>query len=404
MSPVPEIGKRLYQQMSAFVQLVLRCVVGVALVFILLFFSVQRVFAEETYGHTAVTEKFDAGEFIFEHISDSHYWHIFSWKEHHVALPLPVILYSANSGFRVFMSSEFQHGHCTYKNFKIILEGDRKGKIVELDTAGNILEKMPLDFSITKNVLAVFFSLALMLWLFISVAKVYARRKGQAPRGMQGLVETVIVFIRDEVARPSIGEKKYERFLPYLLMVFFFILLNNLLGLIPVIPGGTNVTGNIAVTMVLAFFTFVVTNFSANKNYWKDIFNTPGVPWWLKIPLPVMPFVEFLGILTKPFALMVRLFANITAGHIIALAFFGLIFLAGEFSPVMGYGIAIPTLLFSIFMIFLELLVAFVQAFVFTLLSAVFIGMANEEHHAAKGHSTDRETGAGLTGHEKYKL
>ncbi|MDX9883665.1 MAG: F0F1 ATP synthase subunit A [Prolixibacteraceae bacterium] len=364
-------------------QKIFRTVIG-----LLLFFSVQNIFAEGSHEseHAVSKEKFNAGEFIFDHMGDSHYWHILTWKDHHIALPLPVILYSNKSGLNVFMSSKFHHGHNDYKNFRLMSEGDYKGKIVELDGQGDILKKLPLDFSITKNVLAIFFSLTVMLWVFLSVAKAYTRRKGQAPKGLQSLIEPVIVFIRDEVARPSIGEKKYERYLPYLLMVFFFILLNNLLGLVPVIPGGANVTGNIAVTMFLALCTFLITNFSANKSYWKHIVNTPGVPWWLKIPLPIMPFVEFLGILTKPFALMVRLFANITAGHIIALAFFSLIFFVGEANAAMGYGVAIPTLMFTIFMTCLELLVAFVQAFVFTLLSAVFIGMAIEEHHAEEHH------------------
>ncbi|HBL74894.1 MAG: ATP synthase F0 subunit A [Bacteroidetes bacterium GWF2_42_66] len=355
---------------------------------LLLLFSVQNTFAEENHepAHAASNEKFNAGNFIFDHISDSHYWHIITWKGKDVALPLPVILYSSNSGLSVFMSGKFHHGHSDYKNFRLMFEGENKGKIIELGTDGHALESLPLDLSITKNVVAIFFSLAIMLWVFLSVAKAYVRRKGQAPTGLQNFIEPVIVFIRDEVARPSIGEKKYERYLPYLLMVFFFILLNNLLGLVPIIPGGANVTGNITITLFLALCTFLITNISAGKDYWKHIINTPGVPWWLKIPLPIMPFVEFLGVLTKPFALMIRLFANITAGHIIALAFFSLIFFFAEMNVAVSYGVSVVTLAFTIFMTCLELLVAFVQAFVFTLLSAVFIGMAIEEHHAAEHH------------------
>ena len=355
---------------------------------LLIISSINYTFAEEHHEakETAKHEKFDAGEFIFDHIGDSHYWHIVTWKEKDVAVPLPVILYSSNQGLNVFMSGKFHHGHSSYKNFRLMLEGDYKGKIVELNNEGEILENLPLDLSITKNVVAIFFSLALMLWVFLSVAKTYTRRKDQAPKGLQNFIEPVIIFIRDEVARPSIGEKKYERYLPYLLMVFFFILLNNLLGLIPIIPGGANVTGNITITMFLALCTFLITNISAGKDYWKHIVNTPGVPWWLKIPLPIMPFVEFLGVLTKPFALMIRLFANITAGHIIALAFFSLIFFFAEMNVAVSYGVSVVTLAFTIFMTTLELLVAFVQAFVFTLLSAVFIGMAIEEHPHAEEH------------------
>lgn len=355
------------------------------LIFLLLI-SFQQTFAEEAHPDATSNEKFNAGEFIFDHIGDSHYWHIASWKGKDIALPLPVILYSKSTGFHSFMSSQFHHGHSDYKNFRLATEGENKGKIVELDTSGQVLQQLPLDLSITKNVVAIFFSLALMLWVFLSVAKSYVRRKGQAPSGLQNFIEPVIVFIRDEVARPSIGEKKYERYLPYLLMVFFFILLNNLLGLVPIIPGGANVTGNITITFFLALCTFLITNISAGKDYWKHMINTPGVPWWLKFPLPIMPFVEFLGVLTKPFALMIRLFANITAGHIIALAFFSLIFFFAEMNVAVSYGVSVVTLAFTIFMTCLELLVAFVQAFVFTLLSAVFIGMAIEEHPAEEHH------------------
>jgi F-type H+-transporting ATPase subunit a len=194
-------------------------------------------------------------------------------------------------------------------------------------------------------------------------------------------MEPVILFIRDEVAIPSIGEKKYERYLPFLLTIFFFIFLNNLLGLVPFFPGGANVTGNLAVTGVMALFTFVITSFSGNRHYWQHIFNTPGVPWWLKIPIPLMPIVEFMGIFTKPFVLMVRLFANITAGHIIVLGFVSLIFIFGQMTPIAGFAVSPVSIAFGVFMLLLELLVAFIQAYVFTLLSALYFGMATEEHH-----------------------
>jgi len=353
----------------------------------ILVFSFTYTFAEEQHNEGGKTEertKFNAGDFIFEHVGDSHEWHIITVGEKDVSVPLPVILYSKTSGLHVFMSSEFDHGHSDYNNFRLETEGKNKGKIAELDGQGQELESLPLDLSISKDVAALFFSLALMLWVFLSVAKAYTRRKGQAPTGLQNFIEPVIVFIRDEVARPSIGEKKYERYLPYLLMVFFFILLNNLLGLVPILPGGANVTGNITITMFLALCTFLITNINGGKAYWKDMVNTPGVPWWLKLPIPVMPFVEVLGVFTKPFALMIRLFANITAGHIIALAFFSLIFIFGEIHAAIGYSVSVVSIAFSVFMTCLELLVAFIQAFVFTLLSAVFIGMAVEEEHPAE--------------------
>ncbi len=237
-----------------------------------------------------------------------------------------------------------------------------------------------LDFSITKIVFALIFGAILIFLLFNSVAKAYAKNKGKAPSGVQGFIEPIILFVRDDVAKPSIGHK-YEKYMPYLLSIFFFILINNLLGLIPFFPGGANVTGNIAVTMVLALFTFVITTMSSNKNYWVHIFNMPGVPWWLKLPIPLMPIVEIMGVFTKPFVLMVRLFANITAGHIVILGFMSMIFIFGEMSGVAGYGVSILSVAFSVFISVLEILVALIQAYVFTLLSAMYIGMAMEEEH-----------------------
>jgi F-type H+-transporting ATPase subunit a len=219
-----------------------------------------------------------------------------------------------------------------------------------------------------------------LIFVFISVARAYKKTEGHAPKGFQSFIEPIILFVRDDIAKASIG-KDYEKYTPYLLTIFFFILLNNLLGLIPIFPGGANVTGNIGVTGVMAFFTFVITTINGNKNYWVHIFNTPGVPWWLKLPVPLMPFVELMGVFTKPFVLMVRLFANITAGHIIILSFISLIFIFGQMSVGLGYGVSIVSIGFSIFMNFVELLVAFIQAYVFTLLSALYFGMATEEAH-----------------------
>ena len=333
---------------------------------------------EET--HTESSKKFDPGEFIMGHIADAYEWHIFTVGEKHVSLYLPVIVYSKEKGLKIFSSSKFHHGHKSYQGFKIDQEktSPNKGKIIEVLSDGSI--KRPIDLSITKNVLALFFSVSLMLWIFISVANAYKKNQGKAPKGMQSFFEPIIIFIRDDVAKASI-QKDPEKYMPYLLSIFFFIFINNLLGLVPIIPGGANLTGNITITMALALFTFAITTFKGNKAYWTHMVNTPGVPWWLKIPVPLMPVVEIMGMFTKPFVLMVRLFANISAGHIIALGFYSLIFIFGEKNIFAGYGISVISILFTIFMMMLELLVAFIQAYVFTLLSALYFGMATEEHH-----------------------
>jgi len=332
---------------------------------------------EIKHDEAMVEEYFNAGEMIIEHITDAYEWHIMTIGETHVSIPLPVILYDQGK-FMVFSSSHFHHGE--YLGYTISEDGAMRGKIVRKDAAG--AEVRPdLDISFTKNVLAIFMSLIILMVVFISVANSYKKNKGHAPKGLQSFLEPIIIFIRDDVAKASIGEKKYEKYLPFLLTIFFFILINNLMGIIPFFPGGANITGNIAVTGVLAVFTFIITTFSGNKNYWTHIINAPGVPWWLKIPVPLMPLVELMGVFTKPFVLMVRLFANMTAGHIIILGFISLIFIFGEMSTGLGYGVSIVSVGFSIFMDFLELLVAFIQAYVFTLLSALYFGMATEEAH-----------------------
>jgi F-type H+-transporting ATPase subunit a len=327
-------------------------------------------------------EKFNAGEMIIEHIVDAHEWHIANIGHTHISIPLPVILYSGGS-LHIFSSSRFHHGEESYDGFKIETEGKNKGKIVKVLTDGltpDEAAELPLDFSISKNVMSLFISVALLMFIFISISRSYTRRKGHAPKGMQSLIEPLILFIRDDIARPSIGEKRYIRYMPFLLTLFFFIFLNNLLGLVPFFPGGANLTGNIAVTMVLALFTFIITSFSGNKAYWTHIINAPGVPWWLKFPVPLMPIVEIVGVVTKPFVLMVRLFANMTAGHIIVLGFMSLIFIFGNMNLGLGIGVSPVSVGFAVFMGLLELLVAFIQAYVFTLLSAIYFGMASEEH------------------------
>ncbi len=334
----------------------------------------------ESDAHETTEEGFSPSDFIFDHILDAYEWHILSYDDFHLSIPLPVIIYSDTKGLNVFMFRKFHHGHDDYRGFRYISHGEQKGNIVEIMEDGSTA--LPrLDLSITKNVLAIFISIILLLWIFLSVAKTYRRNPDKAPTGLQNLLEPIILFIRDDVAKPSIGEHKYERFMPFLLTVFFFIWFNNMIGLIPIFPGGANVTGNISVTMVLAIFTFVITTISGNRNYWQHIFNMPGVPWWIKIPVPLMPVIEIIGMITKPFVLMVRLFANIAAGHIIVLGFFSLIFIFGQMSVGLGLGVSLLSLAFTIFMTMIELLVALIQAYVFTLLSAIYFGMATEEHH-----------------------
>lgn len=323
----------------------------------------------ESAGHNTADKPFDASTFIMEHIADAHEWHLWTKKNgESVAIFLPVILYSKEKGLDVFSSKNLAHGHI-YKGYKI-----EEGVIVNVNEEGHVAETgAPLDFSITKTVVGLLFSCIIGLFIFISMSRSYKRSGISHPRGIQSFLEPIILFVRDDIAIANIGKHKYEKYMPYLLTVFFFILINNLMGLIPFPPPfGANVTGNIAVTFVLAFFTFVITQFSGNKNYWRHIFATPGVPFWL---LPVMVPVEIIGIISKPFALMIRLFANITAGHIIVLSLICLIFIFKSLA------VAPVSILFVIFMDCLELLVAFLQAYVFTLLSALFISLAVQEHH-----------------------
>ena len=335
----------------------------------------------------SVGEKFNASKLIMEHIADAYEWHIAKFGDFQVSIPLPVILYSQTTGLHIFISNKFHHGAESYSGFRIAGEESKyKGKAVEFKADGT--EVRPFDFSITKNVASLFISIFLLLAIFISIARSYKERTNKPPKGLQSWLEPIVLFVRDDVVRASIGEEKYKKYLPFLLTIFFFILINNLMGLIPIIPGGANLTGNIAVTMVLALFTFATILFSGSKDYYTHLINAPGIPWWLKLPIPLMPIVEIMGVFTKPFVLMVRLFANITAGHIIALGFYSLIFIFGERSPIQGYGVSIVSIAFTIFMGLLELLVAFIQAYVFTLLSALYIGMALEQHdeHAEKSH------------------
>ena len=333
------------------------------------------------------TTAFNAADMIFNHIADAHEWHILDVGHFHLTIPLPVILWHEGK-LHFFLSGKFHHGKSLYKGFGI-QSGGHSSIIVKADEeifrTRHIIKQVsdqpkPLDFSITKNVLSIFISAGLLIWLFLYIAKAYEKRKNKAPKGLQSLLEPIILFIRDDIAKPSIGQK-YKRFMPFLLTIFFFIFLNNLMGLIPFFPGGANVTGNISVTLVLAMFTFVTIILGANRQYWLHIFNTPGVPWMLKLPIPLMPIIELVGLIIKPIVLMIRLFANITAGHIIMLSFISLIFIFGNIDAVFGYIISPVSIVFAIFVSFIELLVAFIQAYVFTLLSALYFGMATEETH-----------------------
>jgi F-type H+-transporting ATPase subunit a len=317
-------------------------------------------------------EGFNAKEVIFEHIMDAHEFHFFSYTtksgEHKpVTIPLPVFLYSPQKGFSVFMSSAFEHGHKEVNGYKLV-----EGKIVPVDPSVKVY-----DFSLTRNVVQMILALLFLVWLMISVAKTYAKGQGviSAPKGKQNLVEVMVAFVRDEVAKPNLGHKA-NKYLPFLLTVFFFILINNIIGLI---PGTANVTGNIAFTIVLGLISFVVILASSNKHFWGHIFNPPGVPGFVK---PILVLVEFLSVFIKPFALIVRLFANMVAGHIIIICLISLIFIFAQIKPAIGWGASPVSIAFTIFIYFIEVLVAFLQAFIFTVLTAVFIGQAFEgEHH-----------------------
>lgn len=311
---------------------------------------------------------FDPAPTILEHISDAHDWHLWG----HTSIPLPVILVT-DKGIEFFSSSVFDHGASDHvgKHYRYQLVDRKKIRAVGEDgEIDNETSKKIWDFSITKNVVAIFISVAVLLLVFISIAGAYKRLTGKAPNGMQSFFEPIILFVRDDIARPNIGTK-YERFMPLLLTFFFFICINNLLGLIPIFPGGANVTGNISVTFVLALIVLIVVNSKATMPYWSHVF-LPKVPWWL---YPIMIPVELIGLLSKPFALMVRLFANMTAGHIIILSLISLIFI---FETLL---VAPVSIVFVVFMYVIKVLVSVLQAFIFTLLTALFIGMALEEKH-----------------------
>ena len=313
----------------------------------------------------------NVNELVFGHIGDAYEWHIATIGGKTLSIPLPVIVHSS-TGWHVFSSSRLEEGE--YEGLYIARGGAYDGKIVERNAAGE--EVRPLDISITKNVLGLLINSAVLLVIMMSCVRWYKKHPVEqgAPKGGVGMIEALVLMIYEDVIKGCIGED-YKRYAPYLLTAFFFVLVNNLMGLLPIFPGGANVTGNIAITLVLAFCTFVLTNLYGSKEYWKEIF-WPDVPTWLKAPVPMMPLIEFFGIFTMPFALMIRLFANIMAGHTIILALTCLIFITVSMGLLVNFGMTIVSVLFCAFMNCLELLVACLQAYIFTLLSANYIGLA----------------------------
>jgi F-type H+-transporting ATPase subunit a len=377
-----------------------------AAVFSLFFvFFCDISFAQEKRTNSHETEKtekkaFDANKVIFGHVLDAHEFHFLSYKsddgkEHHATIPLPVILYSKEKGLGVFMSSKFHHGEHSYKGYDIITDhkiAEQKldpkkytaEQIVAVNENGKIDPTVKVyDVSLTRNVVQMIIALSLLVWVMLYMAKKYKSGQGvtTAPKGVQNLIEPIITFVRDDVAKPNLGVK-YKKYFPYLLTVFFFILINNLVGLI---PGSANVTGNIAFTMVLALISFIIIMLSTNKHYWGHIFNPPGIPLFVKF---ILVPVEILGVFTKPFALMIRLFANMIAGHIIIICLVSLIFIFGALSTYIGWGFSPLSIAFVVFIYFIEILVAFLQAYIFTNLAAVFIGQAFEGgHEDVNGHA-----------------
>jgi F-type H+-transporting ATPase subunit a len=324
------------------------------------------------------SSEIDVGEILFGHIGDSYGWHITDWKGKHVTIPLPCIVHSS-TGWHFFMSSRIEHGH-EHEGLFIAEEGRYEDKIVERGADGELVR--PFDISITKNVASLMFAAVLLISLVLATTRWYRRHDAseEAPQGFAGLMEMMIMMVNDDIIRPSVGEKHYRKYSPYLLTAFFFIFVCNLMGLIPFFPGGANVTGNIAVTMMMALFTFIAINVFADKHYWKEIL-WPDVPMFLKFPIPIMQTIELFGVISKPFSLMVRLFANIMAGHMMVLGLVSVIFVTVKLGPVINGSMTVIAMLFGLVINCLELLVAFIQAYVFTMLSAVFIGMAHQEEH-----------------------
>jgi F-type H+-transporting ATPase subunit a len=345
-----------------------------------LFVASFPVWAAPAHNEGKENEQVDVKGIVFKHIGDTYEWHITTWGHTHITIPLPVILYSNNSGWHIFLSSVFEESEGLYEGFYMAPEGSKyEGKIVEHSAAGE--EVRPFDISVTKVTLALVINSLLLVVIILSVARWYRKKERNvvSPGGFVGFMEMLIMMVNDDIVKSCVGHN-YRKFSPYLLTAFFFIFINNLMGLIPIFPGGANVTGNIAITMVLAFCTFAIVNIFGTHAYWKDVF-WPDVPWWLKVPIPMMPFIELLGVFTKPLALMIRLFANMLAGHMAMLVLTCLVFIGATMGLALNGTLVVVSVLFNIFMNMLEILVAFIQAYVFTMLSSVFIGLAQEEHH-----------------------
>lgn len=355
---------------------------------------------EDTLQEAPKKPAFNAKEIIFGHVLDAKEFHFLDIKhadgtKHPVSIPLPVILYSPQRGLNVFMSSKFHHGEEAYKNYIILTNEKIKelrldpGKysvqqILAIDDKGEIDPSVKVyDISLTRNVVQMLLALFIFVWIMLRIAKQYKKGEGvnTAPKGTQGFFEPIIIFIRDEVAKPNLGPR-YMKYLPYLLTLFFFILINNIFGLI---PGTANVTGNIAFTIVLGLISFAVILASSNKHYWGHIFNPSGMPLWVKL---ILVPVEFVSVFVKPMALIIRLFANMVAGHIIIICLISLIFIFSAMNKSVGVAASPVAVGFTVFIYFIELLVAFLQAYIFVMLTAVFIGQAMEgSHDDVDGHA-----------------
>ncbi|MBR5906176.1 MAG: F0F1 ATP synthase subunit A [Bacteroidales bacterium] len=324
-----------------------------------------------SFAEPEESQSFNVSEYIFGHISDAYDWHITTVNDHHISIPLPVIL--IDGGVHVFSSEKLAHG-AEYDGYRIAAKGEpSEGKIVRASDGTR-----PLDISITKNVCGLIIDSVLLVVLILLCARWYRRHNvlKEAPTGLAGLLEPVIVTIEQDVIKDAVGPE-YQKFSPYLLTAFFFILINNLMGIVPFFPGGANITGNIAVTMAMALFTFLAVNLFGTRHYWKEVL-WPDVPLFLKA-IPIMPVIEIIGMFTKPFSLMIRLFANMLAGHIMLLSTIAVIFLTVKLGPLINGSLSLISVLFGIFLDVLELLVAFIQAYVFTMLSSVFIGLAHPQ-------------------------
>ena len=357
--------------------------------------SAQPVPAHEGDAEVKESPKLNPSKIILEHVADAHEFHFFTLNKKPVSLPLPVILYSPAKGWSVFMSSNFEHGHVVYDGYQLMEEEYQEehkldplvykvGKVFAVNAAGSPDATIKVyDLSLGRNAVQMLISVLLLIVIMNRIAGKYTKGQGvrTAPTGFQNAVEPVITFVRDEVGKSNLGTR-YEKYMPFLLTIFFFILINNLIGLI---PGTANVTGNIAFTAVLGIVSFVVILFSTNRHYWGHIANPP-VPLGVK---PIMIPVEIMGIFTKPFALIIRLFANMISGHIIILSFIILIFIFGAMNTALGWGTSPFFVLLAVFIYLIEVLVAFIQAFIFANLTAVFISQAFEGSHDDHGHGDE---------------